>query len=93
MSRVSNTKIISASALITGNIIGAGILGLPIATGLAGFLPAMAAMVFTWGLMLATPSFCPVMSFLPRTNISIYRPFTPRLSAARAAGRRFWPTC
>jgi tyrosine-specific transport protein len=54
MNHSSSLRIITASALITGNIIGAGILGLPICTGLSGFLPALIAMIVTWGLMLAT---------------------------------------
>ena len=40
--------------LITGNLVGAGILGLPINTGMAGFPLSTATMVIMWGLMLAT---------------------------------------
>ena len=31
--------------LVTGNLIGAGILGMPITTGIAGFWPSMTMMV------------------------------------------------
>ncbi len=40
--------------LITGNLIGAGILGLPIITGLAGFIPALAGMLVVGGAMFYT---------------------------------------
>lgn len=40
-------QIISIGFLIVGNLIGAGILALPINTGLAGFMPAMAGLFLT----------------------------------------------
>ncbi len=40
--------------VVTGNLIGAGILGLPINTGLAGLVPALAGNVVMWLLMLTT---------------------------------------
>ena len=46
--------IIAAAALIAGNLIGAGILGLPINTGLAGLLPSMAAMLAGGAMMYLT---------------------------------------
>jgi len=59
---VQNTKqtksdsatIIATAALIAGNLIGAGILGLPINTGLAGLLPSMAAMAAGGAMMYLT---------------------------------------
>ena len=44
----------TAGILITGNIVGAGILGLPINTGLAGFGLSTASMLLVWALMLGT---------------------------------------
>jgi tyrosine-specific transport protein len=46
--------VVTVGILITGNIVGAGILGLPINTGLAGFPLSSIAMLVMWGLMLAT---------------------------------------
>jgi len=40
--------------LITGNLIGAGILGLPVITGLAGLIPALVAMLVVGGAMFYT---------------------------------------
>ncbi|MFW5487968.1 MAG: aromatic amino acid transport family protein [Desulfovibrio sp.] len=40
--------------VVTGNLIGAGILGLPINTGLAGLVPALVGNVVMWLLMLTT---------------------------------------
>jgi len=45
---------LAAAALIAGNLVGAGILGLPINTGLAGFWPSMLAMLAGGGLMYLT---------------------------------------
>ena len=50
----SKTPVLSVSFLITGNMVGAGILGLPVNTGLAGFGPALAAMLLFWSLMVVT---------------------------------------
>ena len=44
----------SVGLLVTGNLVGAGILGLPINTGLSGFLPSSVAVTLVWGLMLGT---------------------------------------
>lgn len=41
----------SAALFISGASLGAGLLALPIQTGLSGFLPAMTGLVFIWGLM------------------------------------------
>ena len=52
MSKGKNTAgLITMAFLITGNLVGAGILGLPINTGLAGFPLSIAAMAAVWGLM------------------------------------------
>lgn len=42
------------SLVITGNMLGAGILAVPIKTGLSGFLPSLVGILVTWGIMLAT---------------------------------------
>ncbi len=42
---------ISIAFLITGNLIGAGILALPVATGLAGFIPSLLVMIVVGGSM------------------------------------------
>lgn len=50
-----NWRIVFTTAcMITGNLIGAGILGLPINTGLAGFIPSLIAMVAGGGMMCFT---------------------------------------
>ena len=46
-SKVSPLQIISIGFLIVGNLIGAGILALPINTGLAGFLPSFFGLMLT----------------------------------------------
>lgn len=43
--RISPFLIISISFLITGNLVGAGILALPVNTGLAGFVPSLVSIV------------------------------------------------
>jgi tyrosine-specific transport protein len=43
--------IVSIAFLITGNLIGAGILALPIKTGLSGFVPSLVAMIVVGGCM------------------------------------------
>lgn len=48
------TTVAHAALLIGGAAVGAGILGLPIQTGLAGFWPAMTGMIFLWAASLAT---------------------------------------
>jgi len=45
-SKLNIMLIIAVVLLITGNVIGAGILGLPIETGLAGFYPSLIGMLF-----------------------------------------------
>ena len=46
--------VLSVGVLITGNLVGAGILALPINTGLSGFGIAIVLMLVFWALMLAT---------------------------------------
>ena len=45
---------ITVAFLITGNLIGAGILGLPVDTGLAGFIPSLLGMLVIAGAMFFT---------------------------------------
>ena len=40
--------------IVTGNMVGAGILGLPVKTGLSGFWPSMVAIIVLWLCMYAT---------------------------------------
>ena len=42
---MNNKHILMIALLVTGNLIGAGILGMPITTGIAGFWPSMSMMV------------------------------------------------
>jgi len=42
------------SFVVTGNMLGAGILALPIKTGLSGFIPSVLGIFLMWGLMLST---------------------------------------
>ncbi|MGE4401689.1 MAG: aromatic amino acid transport family protein [Desulfobulbus sp.] len=43
--------VLTTACMITGNLIGAGILGLPINTGLAGLIPSLVAMLAGGGMM------------------------------------------
>ena len=47
-------KIFTAALMISGNTIGAGILGLPILGGMAGALPSIAGLMAIWMVMLGT---------------------------------------
>lgn len=49
-----NLKIFGASMLIAGTTIGAGMLGLPLVTGYAGFVPAVFLILVYWGVLLYT---------------------------------------
>ena len=51
---MKKSKILGAILLISGVTIGAGMLGLPIKTGLGGFLPALIAFTICWCVMLWT---------------------------------------
>ncbi len=44
----------SMAFVVTGNMLGAGILALPIQTGLSGLIPSLAGIVLMWILMLST---------------------------------------
>lgn len=48
------SKILGAALLITGTTIGAGMLGLPLVTGFAGFVPAVVLILLYWLVMLYT---------------------------------------
>jgi tyrosine-specific transport protein len=50
----SLSVILSTSFIVTGNMLGAGILALPIKTGLSGFFPSIVGILLMWGLMLST---------------------------------------
>ena len=52
--KISLFLILGVGFLITGNLIGAGILGLPVITGLAGFIPSMIGMIVVGGAMFYT---------------------------------------
>lgn len=52
--KTRSSATIAAAALIAGNLVGAGILGLPINTGLAGLWPSLLAMVCGAALMYLT---------------------------------------
>ncbi|GAB4235274.1 MAG: aromatic amino acid transport family protein [Chlamydiales bacterium] len=52
--RRSISKILGGSLLIAGTTIGAGMLALPVSTGLAGFIPALALLVVYWLFMIYT---------------------------------------
>ncbi len=48
----SGQPIMTVALMVTGNLLGAGILALPINLGPAGILPAIVGIVLVWGLML-----------------------------------------
>lgn len=48
------SRIMGMAFLVTGSIVGAGILALPVKTGLAGFIPSMLGLVVLWLLMTIT---------------------------------------
>ncbi len=54
MKNVSPLHILTIALLITGTTIGAGMLGLPIKTGLSGMFPSLISMIVMWGLMFVT---------------------------------------
>src|SRR5580693_6670755 len=51
---VSLKKIISGTSLIAGTTIGAGMLGIPLVTAGAGFIPAVSVSVIVWAFMALT---------------------------------------
>ncbi len=54
MAKGQSSPIITMALLIGGAAVGAGILGLPVQTGLAGMLPALAGLVLMWAAGLAS---------------------------------------
>lgn len=53
-SQPSKSSIFSAMFLVAGTIIGGGMLALPVATGISGFVPSIAMMVICWLAMTST---------------------------------------
>jgi len=54
MKEFSPFHMLTVVLLITGTTVGAGMLGLPIKTGLSGLFPSLLGMIVVWGLMLGT---------------------------------------
>ncbi len=54
MSTVKGGLIISTAFIVTGNMLGAGILALPVKTGLSGLIPSLVGITLMWLLMLTT---------------------------------------
>lgn len=54
MKNVSSLHVLTVALLITGTTVGAGILGLPIKTGLSGMFPSLISMIAMWALMFVT---------------------------------------
>lgn len=52
--RISFFNLLSAIFLVAGTCIGGGMLALPVATGLAGFIPSLAVMLLAWLMMTLT---------------------------------------
>ena len=52
--KASLSLVVMVTCLIVGNVIGAGILGLPIKTGLAGFVPSLVGMIIVGGFLFFT---------------------------------------
>ena len=52
--KIPSIKIFTNALLVTGMTVGAGILGLPIKTGIAGIVPSLLTMCLIWILMLCT---------------------------------------
>jgi len=52
--KASIFSIISATLMISGNMIGAGMLGLPLVTGIAGFFPGILSTFIVWFFMYCT---------------------------------------
>jgi len=52
--QVNFPRILSGTFLISGTMIGAGMLGLPLVTGVTGFVPGILVTLLVWGFMYAT---------------------------------------
>ena len=46
--------VITTSFLVIGNVLGVGVLALPIKCGLSGFVPALISIVLIWAVMLTS---------------------------------------
>lgn len=67
-----NNKIIASSLLIAGCCIGAGMLGLPITTGLVGFLPSTIMLFLAWFFMYSTSKLLiEANSWFPKEKINL----------------------
>jgi len=53
-SNVSGVRVLSGVFLISGTMIGAGMLGLPVVTGMAGFMPGILMTLLVWFFMYCT---------------------------------------
>jgi tyrosine-specific transport protein len=54
MKNVSLLHILTVALLITGTTVGAGMLGLPVKTGLSGMFPSLISMIMIWAFMFIT---------------------------------------
>ena len=54
MAAAKNAPVFTMSLMVTGNLLGAGILALPVNLGPAGMIPAAAGIVLVWAIMLAS---------------------------------------
>ncbi|MGB2705929.1 MAG: aromatic amino acid transport family protein [Candidatus Omnitrophota bacterium] len=79
-------KIFTNSLLVTGMTIGAGILGLPIKTGIAGVLPSLLSMFLVWLLMLCTATVFIYKFTHPKTRSRDY----PTLFQAELGSKGKW---
>ncbi len=52
--QTASGSVLGGMLLVAGSCIGAGMLALPIVTGLAGFVPSLSMMLFSWALMTFT---------------------------------------
>ena len=52
--KIGSGKVIGGMLLVAGSCIGAGMLALPILTGLAGFFPSLFMMIVSWAFMTFT---------------------------------------
>lgn len=75
------TKIVGSSLLIVGNCVGAGILALPIVTGLGGLIPSLSMLVLSWLIMFVTSL------FILEVNLSLYQGASFITMASKTLGR------
>lgn len=54
MGQAPRASIISMAFVVTGNLLGAGILALPVNTGLSGFIPSLVSILLMWAAMFST---------------------------------------